>query len=129
MSLSLSEDFIRLSLRLDQSGLVWCPEIGDEVSERTEPTKVSILVDPQGLTPKDLREHFVWLPTTEQLVTQFEARQAFIYHAGITEQLAYEAVIKSAIGVIETQANSLRLAFGKALELLLTKRVDETKIH
>jgi len=117
--MTLESTFISLSLELEHSGLVWYPEIGDEVSERTELERVSILVDPQGLTPSELRDSFLWLPTVEQLVEQFEARQAFIYHAGITEGLSYEAVIRSGVGVIQTEANSLRLAFGQALQELL----------
>jgi len=113
-------EFINISFELDQAGLVWYPEIGDEVSERTNLEKVSILVDPQGLTPIELRENFVWLPTTEQLVRQFEARQALIYHAGITERLIYEAVIRTQEGMIETEAPTLRLAFGQALQAMLS---------
>ena len=107
--------FIHLSYELDKEGLIWYPEIGDEVTERTNLERVSILVDPQGLTPRELRENFVWLPTVEQLVEQFEARQALIYHAGISESLAYEAIIRTTNGVIETCATTLRLAFGQAL--------------
>jgi hypothetical protein len=90
------------------------------VTERTRLDRVSILVDPQGLTPCELRQFFLWLPSVEQLVVQFEARQAFIYHAGLTNSFLYEAVIRSARGIIETQAASLRLAFGRALRELLS---------
>lgn len=117
--------FIHVSYELDKEGLVWYPEIGDEVTERTNLERVSILVDPQGLTPRELRENFVWLPTVEQLVEQFEARQALIYHAGISESLAYEAIIRTASGVIETSALTLRLAFGQALRELLKNSTTE----
>lgn len=127
--MSLDRDFITVSLGLDRAGLVWYPEIGDEVSIREEPERISILVDPQGLTPSDLRRQFVWLPTTEQLVTQFEARQALIYHAGVSSSLDYEAVIKTGLGMIETRATSLRLAFGKALNVLLTGAVKVPGLH
>lgn len=113
-------DLILVSLDLDKSGLVWHPEIGDEVTERSSLERVSILVDPQGLTPRELRENFLWLPTVEQFVYQFEARQALVYHAGVTTTLAYEAVIRTSGGVIEATAASLRLAFGRALQKLLT---------
>jgi hypothetical protein len=119
------ENLFQLSLELDQSGLVWCPEIGDEVSERNNPGKTAILVDPQGLSPNELREYFLWLPNTEQLVTQFEARQAIIYHAGVNQKLLYEAVVRSRYGVIEALGESLRLALGKALHALLLKNVSE----
>lgn len=115
-------EIISVSLSLDRAGLVWHPEIGDEVSERESLDRVSILVDPQGLTPRELRENFVWLPSVEQLVAQFEARQAVIYHAGLTTQMHYEAVVKTAGGVIESNAATLRLAFGKALEELLVQK-------
>ncbi len=112
-------EYIGVSVDLDKRGLVWYPEIGDEVSERTNLERISILVDPHGLTPTELRKSFVWLPTVEQLVEQFEARQAMIYHAGVNNTLAYEAVIRCAHGVIEASANTLRLAFGRALQELL----------
>lgn len=114
-----NNEFIRISVELDRVGLVWNPEIGDEISLRNEIERVSILVDPQGLTPKELRQRFIWLPTVEQLVEQFEARQAMIYHVGVTNSLEYEAVIRSAQGIVETAATSLRLAFGKALQELI----------
>jgi len=121
-------EFINLSLNLDKKGLVWYPEIGDEVSERGTLERISILVDPHGLTPSELRTNFIWLPTVEQLVEQFEARQALIYHAGINDGLSYEAVIRYSSGVIETCATTLRLAFGKALQELLVN-ASSTAIH
>lgn len=127
--MSLDQEFIHVSIGLDRAGLVWYPEIGDEVSIREEPERISILVDPHGLTPGDLRRQFVWLPSTEQLVTQFEARQALIYHAGVGTGLTYEAVIKTTLGTIETRASSLRLAFGKALSEILLKRSRNSDIH
>jgi hypothetical protein len=119
-------DFIPLSIELERSGLVWHPEIGDEVSERQHLEKISILVDPRGLTPRELRDTFVWLPTVEQLVQQLEARQAMIYHAGITQALNYEAVIRTGGGVIETSAQSLRAAFAKALRDVILSSTTET---
>ena len=117
--MEIDGDYISLSLTLDRSGLVWYPEIGDEVSDRGNLERISILVDPQGLTPTELRQSFVWLPTVEQLVEQFEARQALIYHVGINQTLSYEAVIRTGRGVIETSGQTLRLAFGLALQELL----------
>ncbi len=120
-----SSDFIPISFDLDRSGLVWHPEIGDEVTERTNVERVSILVDPQGMKPSELRATFVWLPTVEQLVQQLEARQALIYHAGVNQTLLYEAVIRTSFGVIETKAASLRSAFGQALRDVLLKSSKE----
>lgn len=114
--------FIEISCELERTGLVWHPEIGDEVSARDKLGRVAILVDPAGMSLAELRESFIWLPTIEQLVRQFEAREALIYHVGINNEFAYEAVVKTAFGaVIETQAASLRLAFGQALKGLMTE--------
>lgn len=121
-------EFIEVSMVLDEDGLVWHPEIGDEVADREKPEKVSVLVSPQGHTPHELRERFLWLPTVEQLVTQFEARQALVYHAGVNERLLYEAIIRTSEGLISTAAKTLRIAFGLALHKLLDD--DEvTNIH
>lgn len=121
-------EIINVSAELDRAGLVWHPEIGDEIVERVELSRISILVDPLGMTPRQLRESFLWLPTVEQLIQQFEARQALIYHAGITETLSYETVIRTTFGVIETSASSLRLAFCQALEQLL-KNAPTDAVH
>lgn len=117
--------FIPISIELDKAGLVWHPEIGDEVLERGNHQRVSILVDPQGLSPRELRGNFLWLPTVEQLVQQFEARQALIYHAGVDKTLKYEAVIRTNFGVIESKASTLREAFGLALSDLLKSNTSE----
>ncbi len=119
----MDSDFIAVSYKLDESGLVWHPEIGDEVLTRGDEPRISILVDPQGLTPTELRQTFVWMPTVEQMVVQIEAREGILYHAGISESLKYEAIIKTATGLIEASAVTLRTAFGKALSSLLCNRV------
>jgi hypothetical protein len=113
-------DFIDISVELDQKGLIWNPEIGDEISLRGSDRNVSILVDPQGLTPVELRESFIWLPTVEQLVNQIESRSGLIFHAGVTDHLEYEAVIKVNHGLVEARAPSLREAFGKALTSMIS---------
>lgn len=127
--MSLDSNFIVLSIDLDKSGLVWCPEIGDEISVREDPELVSILVDPKGMSPSQLRKQFIWLPTVEQLVMQFEARQALLFHAGLNSALSYEAVIKTTVGMIEAQAATLRLAFGKVLHALLTGQAEDSALH
>lgn len=121
----VTAEFIPLSLDLDQSGLIWHPEIGDEIVQRASLEKVAILVDPHGMTPKELRGYYLWLPTVEQLVHQIEARQALIFHAGVTNSFAYEAVIKTGSGVIEACGPTLRVAFGAALKNLLCNNNNE----
>jgi hypothetical protein len=116
-------DYIDISIELDQKGLIWNPEIGDEISLRGNDRHVSILVDPQGLTPGELRESFVWLPTVEQLISQIEFRQGLIFHAGVTELLEYEAVIRVQEGLVEAKAPSLREAFGKALTSIMSSEI------
>lgn len=107
---------------LELAGLVWLPELGDEVSRRDEPERVSVLVDSQGLTPGQLRSTYLWLPTVEQMVMQFEARQAILFHAGLelTESaLRYKTIIQAPTGQIESYADSLRSSVGIALRNLL----------
>jgi len=116
-------ELIEVAFKLDRSGLIWNPEIGDEVTSRDKPSRVAILVDPQGLTPGELREKFLWLPSVEQLVEQFEVRESIIYHAGTGTTLDYEVVVRSPVGVIETNAASLRIAFGAALCDLLNNEI------
>ncbi len=114
--------FVQVAEDLEIAGLLWRPEIGDEVSNRIEPASVSILVDPQGMTPTELRSVYLWLPTVEQLVFQFEARQAILYHAGLEltdSSFCYKAVIKAPERAIESKASSLREAMGMALRDLL----------
>ena len=116
---------VHLAMDLDRSGLIWHPEIGDEVIERSSESRISILVDPQGLGPEELREVYVWLPTLEQLVEEIEVRNALLYHAGVCEGNVYEAVIKTELGVIEAQGESLRLALANALLELIANSVTE----
>jgi hypothetical protein len=114
--------FVQVAEDLEFAGLLWRPEIGDEVSNRVEPASVSILVDPQGMSPSELRSVYLWLPTVEQLVFQFEARQAILYHAGLEltdSSFCYKAVIKAPERAIEGKASSLREAMGIALRDLL----------
>ncbi|MFN8391522.1 MAG: hypothetical protein U0136_14635 [Bdellovibrionota bacterium] len=118
-------DYIPIAIELERSGLVWEPEIGDEVADRGKVKRVSILVDPRGLSPQELRDSFIWIPTVEQLVQQLEARQAMIYHAGVTQSLIYQAVVRTSFGVVETSAQSLRGAFAKALKSVIESSVAE----
>jgi hypothetical protein len=114
--------FLRVAQDLDSAGLLWQPEIGDEISQRSAPEVVSILIDPQGMTPTTLRETFVWLPTVEQLVHQLEARKAILFHAGLElneRALAYKTVVQVGRGQLEATGNTLRDAIGCALRDLL----------
>jgi len=114
------EDYIDISFELDRRGLLWHPEIGDEISLRGNDRNVSILVDPNGMSPLELRQSVIWLPNVEQLVGQIETRQGLIFHAGITEGLEYEAIVKCHAGLIEAKANSLRVVFGKVLNSIIS---------
>ena len=118
----IGPEFLNVARDLEVAGLTWQPEIGDEVAERGAWERVSILVDPQGLTPKELREVFLWLPTVEQLVMQLEARRAILFHAGLElaeHTYCYKTVVRAQIGAIESKAASLREAVAKALNELL----------
>lgn len=114
-----SVDFISTSISLDRAGLRWEPEIGDEVTEREALDRVAILVDPQGHSPEQLRDSFIWLPTVEQLIDQIALRGGAIYHVGLADDMVYEAVVKTPNGVIEVQSPNLRIALGQTLIQLL----------
>ncbi|MCO6431922.1 MAG: hypothetical protein J5J00_13770 [Deltaproteobacteria bacterium] len=114
--------FLPVAEDLELAGLLWKPEIGDEVADRDKRESISVFVDPQGLTPEQLRGAYLWLPTVEQMVEQLEARQAILFHAGLelsTRSLCYKTVIQSPVGHIETRAESLRISVGIALRDLL----------
>ncbi len=116
---------------LDSAGLVWRPEIGDEISPRVELGNVSILVDPDGMSVKELRQTYLWLPTIEQLIQQFEVRQAIIFHAGLElgdSSLVYKTVVQTRIGNIESSGESMRVSLGLALFDLLQRSSPE-KMH
>jgi len=114
------DDYIDISFELDRRGLIWEPEVGDEISLRGSDRTVSILVDPNGMSPQELRQSFIWLPNVEQLVGQIEDRHGLIFHAGITEGLEYEAIVKCNAGLVEAKADSLRVVFGKVLNSIIS---------
>jgi len=126
-------NFLELSHHLELAGLVWHPEIGDEISERDRCESVSVLVDTHGLTPRELRSHFLWLPTLEQMVVQLEARQAILEHAGLEiyqSSMAYKAIIKAPYGEFESRGLTLRLSIGLVLRDLLTCQVKtDGQVH
>ena len=116
--------FLEIAEDLEGAGLLWRPEVGDEIADRDKRSMVSILVDPHGMTPRELRSAYLWLPTVEQMLIQFEARKAILFHAGfeITErQYYYKTVIQAPCGHIESKADSFRNSLGIALrDLLIT---------
>jgi len=123
--------YIDIAGELDCAGLVWLPEIGDEVAARSNLHAVSILVDPQGMPVTELRQTFLWLPTIEQLVNQFEARQAIIFHAGLemgSGAFVYKTVVQAQFGNVEATGESLRISMGAALRYLL-QRVQPDRVH
>ena len=117
--------FIQIATDLEDAGLVWQPEIGDEVSEKIKPARISVLVDPQGMSPEELRIMYLWLPTVEQLVTQLEARQAILFHAGLElsdQKYCYRTVVRAPSGHFDSSAVNLRSALALSLrDLLLAK--------
>ncbi len=118
--------FVTVADALEGVGLLWRPEIGDEVSERVKLGHVSILVDPQGMTPKELRSTYLWLPSIEQLIAQIEARQAILFHSGLeltATSLMYKSVVQRGPEQIETVADNLRTALGLGLKELMAKAV------
>ncbi|MDZ4785212.1 MAG: hypothetical protein SGJ02_03950 [bacterium] len=126
---TVGSPFIAVAEELDYAGLCWYPEIGDEVSSREDLGHISILVDPNGMSTKELRETYLWLPTVEQLVWQIEARQGILFHAGLEMTkgaLNYKTVIQAQLGVIESLGNSLRSSVGIALKELIT--IERSKV-
>jgi hypothetical protein len=124
-----TDKFIFIAQDLETAGLFWHPEVGDEVTDRSLRNPVSILVDPQGLTPDELRSNFIWLPTVEQMIHQCEARQAVLFHAGfeITGKVCgYKTVIQAPAGHIESCAESFRISLGLALRGLLMNDATTT---
>jgi hypothetical protein len=124
-----SVQFLEIAHQLEGAGLIWQPEIGDEITERPKLSSVSILVDSKGMTPRQLREQYLWLPTVEQMVNQLEARQALLFHIGIEvgdSSFCYKTVVQSAGRSIERMAFSVRQSMGLALrDLLLDKGLDQ----
>jgi hypothetical protein len=118
----ISAHFLELAEDLELAGLVWQPEIGDEIARRKERDRVQILVDSEGMTPDELRSTYLWLPTVEQMVLQFEVRQTILQHAGLEldeKNFFYRTVLVAPSGSIESRADSLRLSLGFALRNLL----------
>ncbi len=114
--------FINIAEDLELAGLVWVPEIGDEVFDKCGSRIVSVLVDPQGLPTSELRTSFLWLPTVEQMIFQCEARRSILLHTGLEltdNTMCYKTVLKAPFGPIESQANSIRTSVGLALRELL----------
>jgi hypothetical protein len=114
--------FLEIAEDLELAGLIWQPEIGDEIAKREEKKAIQILVDPQGMTPDELRLTYLWLPSVEQILLQFEARQTVLQHAGLElseKALFYRTVLVTPGGPIESRGDSLRHSMGMALRNLL----------
>lgn len=114
--------FLGIAAELELAGLIWQPEIGDEVSVRKAIEHISILVDPDGMSPTELRSTYLWLPTVEQMIEQVECRQAILFHAGLeltNTSFCYKTVLQSSKGPVESTGESLRVAIGVALKELL----------
>ena len=117
-----SVNFLQVAEDLELAGLYWRPEIGDEVAERKRLEAISILIDPQGMSPSELRSTYLWLPTIEQIVLQLEARQAVLFHTGLElseTSMLYKTVVQHSKGQLEAHADSMRLSLGLALRGLL----------
>ncbi len=114
--------FVNIAYDLEDVGLLWQPEIGDEISTKAGETQISVLVDTGGLTPRELREAYLWLPTVEQMVLQLEARQAILFHAGLEvseTNFCYKTVIQRQKNKFEAEGESLRNSIGLALRDML----------
>lgn len=125
------QKFLQVAADLEVAGLLWHPEVGDEVLDRQARDNVSILVDPQGLTPTELREAYLWLPTVEQMLFQCEARKAVLFHAGTelsTISICYKTIIQTPAGCFESKGESFRESLGIALRNLLLN-IPETVIN
>jgi hypothetical protein len=124
--MQIHRDFTEVAFDLEQVGLVWQPALGDEVSLREQPEKFTVIVDPAAMPDYELREIYLWLPRTEQLVNQLEARQAVLSHAGLElseNKICYRAVVQARSISFEAEGPSLRSAIGISLrELLLFSR-------
>jgi hypothetical protein len=129
-------EFVTVAVDLDNAGLMWQPEVGDEITRRDDPGATSILFDPQGLTHRQLRQIYLWLPSLDQLVLQFEARQVILSHAGleVTESgMCYKTVLqvnyqRIAQSTIEATGETLRTAMGVALQKILVGQ-REVEVH
>ena len=122
--------FLPVAQDLEQAGLVWQPEVGDEVAPRHGAPAISILVDPQGMGPLQLRETYLWLPNLEQLVLQLEARQAVLFHVGLElseARVCYKAIVQAGTDKFESAADTPRSAVGIALRKLLLG--DDLSVH
>jgi hypothetical protein len=112
------KSFVHVAEDLELAGLLWQPEMGDEIASRADTEHLLILVDSQGMTPLQLRRAYLWLPSVEQMVEQIEARQGLLEHSGleITDHgMFYRTVVKQNTKLIKVEAPNLRHSFGLAL--------------
>lgn len=124
--------FLTIAEHLEMAGLIWQPEIGDEVSNREKKELISILIDPNSLPLKELRASYLWLPNVDQLVKQFEIRQSILLHAGleVTEnRFCYKSIVQAQDINIEAEGLSLRSCLGNALRDLLVWKSRGPQVH
>lgn len=118
--------FLSVAHELEDVGLLWQPEIGDEVFGRFDPQAVSVLVDTAGKRPNELRESYLWLPTVEQMILQIEVRQGILFHAGLElseSSFCYKTVIHARGESVQATGISFRNSVGRALrDLLLVEK-------
>lgn len=117
--------FLSVAQNLELAGLVWNPEIGDEVAHKVNAGSISVLVDPRAAPLDELRTTYLWLPNTEQLLAQLAARQAILAHAGLElseKAIGYKTVIEAPTGIIEVMSETLRSALAQGLCSLLLKK-------
>lgn len=115
---------------LEQAGLLWNPQVGDEVTDREEHSKVSVLINECRMSPGELRSTYLWLPTIEQMIAQCEMRQAVLFHAGLElseELLAYKIVVQRAGEAFENIAETFRVALGGALREVIEASSSKNK--
>lgn len=120
--MEVQQEFRAVAQDLEQVGLVWRPSLGDEVSFREHPDRITVIVDPSAFPEYEFRERYLWLPKTEQLMAQLEARQAVLFHAGLElneNRFCYRAVVQVKSMSIEAEAPSLRLVLGMSLRDIL----------
>lgn len=125
-------EFIDVAGSLDSAGLIWLPEVGDEVSVRDDPGRISILVDPHSLPTDELRCQYLWLPTIEQLVFQIEARQGILFHTGLDlnqSGLTYKTVVQIKQAQIESRGVTMRSSLGLALKDILVLKNSPHGFH
>ena len=125
-------NFLSIAQTLENVGLLWQPEVGDEVSLREKGDIVSILVDKTKFSINKLRSTYIWLPNIEQIISQIEARQSFLLHAGLAideNKICYRTIVQAPETNIQAEADNLRCSLGIALKDLLVWYNRGPQVH